>query len=143
MLRGVAWGITKNFDRATQIASMSDATSAYVLILVGVWSFFAADKLNGFWICLVGWFLLNAAKESYSMVTIRHTLTGVRAQDIMSPDVPSVERNISIEDYVNEVMRTGRRFTSSPARAGPWDSSRSMPENPCRAKNGPTLRFKP
>jgi Zn-dependent protease/predicted transcriptional regulator len=110
MLRGLAWAITKDFDRATKIASNVGRFFAYIMILIGVWQAFTGNWVGGLWIAFIGWFLLSAARESYSMVTIRHTLSGVRAQDIMSPDVPTVERNISIEDYVNEVMRTGRRF---------------------------------
>jgi Zn-dependent protease/predicted transcriptional regulator len=110
MLRGVAWGITKDFDRATKIASNVGRFFAYIMILAGVWEAFHGDWVGGLWIAFIGWFLLSAARESYSMVTIRHALSGVRAQDIMTSEVPTVERNISIEDYVNEVMRTGRRF---------------------------------
>ena len=51
----------------------------------------------------------SAAQESYAQVAIRDTLRGVRALDIMTPDVPSVPRDISLEDYVHEVLRTGRR----------------------------------
>jgi Zn-dependent protease/predicted transcriptional regulator len=110
MLRGVAWGITKDFDRATKIASNVGRFFAYILILIGVWQAFNSNWVGGLWTAFIGWFLLSAARESYSMVTIRHALSGVRAQDIMTSEVPTVERNISIEDYVNEVMRTGRRF---------------------------------
>jgi len=110
MLRGVAWGVTKDFDRATKFAANVGRFFAYLMILFGVFRAFNGDWVGGIWIAFIGWFLLSAARESYSMVTIRHALSGVRAQDIMTSDVPTVERNISIEDYVNEVMRTGRRF---------------------------------
>ena len=39
----------------------------------------------------------------------KSTLTGLIASDVMTQDVPTVERNISVEDYVHEVLRTGRR----------------------------------
>jgi Zn-dependent protease/predicted transcriptional regulator len=110
MLRGLSWALTKDFDRSTKIAANVGRFFAYLLILFGVFRVFHKDYVGGLWIAFIGWFLLSAARESYSMVTIRHALMGVRAQDIMSSDVPTVERNISIEDYANEVMRTGRRF---------------------------------
>jgi Zn-dependent protease/predicted transcriptional regulator len=134
MLRGLTWGLTKDFDRATKIASNVGRFFAYLMILFGVFRVFHGDWVGGVWIAFIGWFLLSAARESYSMVTIRHALMGVRAQDIMTNDVPTVERNISIEDYVNEVMRTGRRFhivtgAGSPVGLVTLHSGREVPRD--------------
>ncbi|MGA7841959.1 MAG: CBS domain-containing protein, partial [Candidatus Acidiferrales bacterium] len=82
---------------------------AYVMIFIGVWWAFHGSMVSGIWIAFIGWFLLSAARESYTQVAVRNTLTGVRAGDIMTQDVPTVERNISVDDYVHEVLRTGRR----------------------------------
>jgi Zn-dependent protease/predicted transcriptional regulator len=109
ILRAVAWGVTKNYTRATKIASYAGRFFAYALILWGVWQAFTGNWVNGIWTAFIGWFLLSAARESYTQVAVRNTLTGVRAGDIMTQDVPTVERNISVDDYVHEVLRTGRR----------------------------------
>ncbi len=37
VLRGIVWGITGNFTRATKIASNAGSFFAYVMIFVGVW----------------------------------------------------------------------------------------------------------
>jgi CBS domain-containing protein len=52
---------------------------------------------------------LNAAQESVAQVAIRETLSGLHASDVMSHEVPTVPRDISLEDYGQEVVRTGRR----------------------------------
>ena len=109
ILRGIAWGITGDFTRATKIASYAGRFFAYVMIFIGVWWAFHGSLVNGIWTAFIGWFLLSAARESYTQVAVRNTLTGVRAGDIMTQDVPTVERNISVDDYVHEVLRTGRR----------------------------------
>jgi Zn-dependent protease/predicted transcriptional regulator len=134
MLRGLTWALTKDFDRSTKIASNVGRFFAYLMILYGVFRVFHGDWVGGVWIAFIGWFLLSAARESYSMVTIRHALMGVRAQDIMTSDVPTVERNISIEDYANEVMRTGRRFhivtgAGSPVGLVTLHSGRAVPRD--------------
>jgi predicted transcriptional regulator len=134
MLRGLTWGLTKDFDRSTKIASNVGRFFAYLMILFGIFRVFHGDWVGGVWIAFIGWFLLTAARESYSMVTIRHALAGVRAQDIMTSDVPTVERNISIEDYANEVMRTGRRFhivtgAGSPVGLVTLHSGREVPRD--------------
>ena len=109
ILRGIAWGITKDFTRATRIASDSGKFFAYILIFIGIWQALNGNWVGGLWIAFIGWFLLSAAQESYAQVAIRNTLTGVRAEDIMTTDVPTVSRDISLEEYIHEVLRTGRR----------------------------------
>lgn len=109
LLRAIAWGVTKNFDRATQIASRAGQALAFILILVGIWQALNGNWIGGLWMAFIGWFLLNAAQESYAQVAIRNSLTGVRASDVMSGDVPTVARDLSLEDYVHEVLRTGQR----------------------------------
>ncbi len=110
ILRAIAWGITKDFTKATQFASRGGQLFAYVLMFAGIWQALnARNWVGGLWLVFIGWFLLSAAQESYAQVAIRNTLRGVRASDIMTQDVPSVARDISIDEYVHEVLRTGRR----------------------------------
>jgi Zn-dependent protease len=107
VLRGIAWGITGNFERATKIAANAGKAFAYVMILIGVWQMLNGNWVGGLWTAFIGWFLLSAAQESYAQVAIRSTLNGVRAADVMSQDVPTVTRDMSLEEYVHEVLRTG------------------------------------
>ena len=109
VLRGIAWGITGNFMRATQIASTAGRFFAYILIAFGAWQALEGNWVGGLWMAFIGWFLLEAARESYAQVAIRDTLGDVRAEDIMVRDIPTVTRDMSIDEYVHEVLRTGRR----------------------------------
>ena len=109
ILRGIAWGITGNFARATRIASTAGKFFAYLMILFGIGQAMTGNWVGGIWTAFIGWFLLSASQESVAQVAIRNTLTGVRAEDIMTHDIPTVTRDISLEDYVHEVLRTGLR----------------------------------
>jgi Zn-dependent protease/predicted transcriptional regulator len=110
IFRAIVWGVTKDFTRATKIAAGSGKLIAYGMIVVGAW--FALSKgqwQSGLWLAFIGWFLLNAAQESVAQIAIRETLTGLRAADVMSHEVPTIPRDISLEDYGHEALRTGRR----------------------------------
>jgi Zn-dependent protease/predicted transcriptional regulator len=109
ILRGIVWGLTGNFSRATKISSTAGKIFAYLMIILGVLIALKGDWVNGLWTAFIGWFLLSAAQESLMQVAMRHTLTDVRAADIMTRDIPTVPRDMSVEDYVHEVLRTGRR----------------------------------
>jgi predicted transcriptional regulator len=108
-LRSIAWRITGDFSKAARIASQTGQVFAYVMIFAGIWIALQGNWFGGLWWVFIGWFLLSAAQESYAQVAIRNTLAGVNAADIMSQDVPTMPRDFSLENYVHEVLRTGRR----------------------------------
>jgi Zn-dependent protease len=110
IFRAIVWGVTKDFARATKVAGMSGKVVAYGLIVLGAWlGMVKGQWTSGLWMAFIGWFLLNAAQESVAQVAVRETLSGLHAADVMSHEVPTVARDISLEDYGREVARTGRR----------------------------------
>ncbi len=110
IFRAIVWGVTKDFSKATRVAGASGKLVAWGLILFGAWyGITKGEWQSGLWYGFIGWFLLNAAQESVAQVAIQETLSGLRAADVMSHEVPTVARDISLEDYSQEVLRTGRR----------------------------------
>ncbi len=110
ILRAIAWAKTKDPNRATQLASRSGQFLAYLLILAGiVIAVQSGHWLGGLWWVFIGWFLLSAAQQSYAQVAVRRMLDGLHASDVMSAELPTIDRTLSLEDYLREVLRTGRR----------------------------------
>src|SRR6266404_3047279 len=111
VFRAIVWGITKDFARATKTAALSGKVVAYGMIIsgAGLAMMDKAQWISGLWLAFIGWFLLNAAQESVAQVAIRETLSGLHAADVMSHEIPTVPRNMSLEEYGHEVTRTGRR----------------------------------
>jgi Zn-dependent protease len=110
IFRALVWGATGNFEKATRVAGGSGKLIAYALILAGGWGAINGNLQNGLWIVFIGWFILNAAQESVAQVTIRQTLTGLHAADVMSTEVPTAPGHVTLEEYSDEVRRTGRRY---------------------------------
>ena len=109
IFRALIWGVTGSYTRATRFASRSGQLLAYIMIVVGIWQSLTGSFMAGLWLAFIGWFLLTAAQESYAQVAMRNALEGLHAADIMSQELPTVERSISLEDYVHQMLRTGRR----------------------------------
>ncbi len=109
ILRAIVWGVTGDFTRATRFASRGGELLAYLMIVIGIWQSLTGNFSGGLWLAFIGWFLLTAAQETYAQVAIRGALRGLRAADIMSEEVPTVRRDITLEDYGHELLRTGRR----------------------------------
>jgi Zn-dependent protease/predicted transcriptional regulator len=109
VLRGIVWGITKDYRKASKVASTSGRIFAYLMILVGIWQALEGNWVGGLWLAFIGWFLLEAAKESYVQVALRDSLEGLRTDDVMAREIPTVTRDMSVEEYIHQVLRTGRR----------------------------------
>jgi len=114
IFRAAVWGITKSYTKATRIASRIGQGVAYTMIAFGAgWAVYgwesSTDTIDGLWLVFIGWFLLTAAKQSRAQVDARGALEGLRASDIMSAELPTVGREVSLEDYAREILATGRR----------------------------------
>ena len=110
MLRAILWWKTGEMERATRIASKVGQAVGLLFIVWGIAQFFGGAGVGGLWISFIGWFLLQAAGESYVQVGLAHTFEGVTAGDVMTSDCPALDGNLNIEHFVHdELLRTGRR----------------------------------
>jgi len=110
VFRSIVWGITKNYSKSTRIASRVGQGIAYAMMAFGLYTAFVLhSSVNGVWFIFLGWFLLTAARQSYQQVEAQGALQGLRAVDVMTSDMPTVARDLSLDEYAREVSRTGRR----------------------------------
>ncbi|MHB1022700.1 MAG: site-2 protease family protein [Acidobacteriaceae bacterium] len=111
ILRAIIWWKTGNLDQATRSAIRGGQVVATIFILIGIMSYFRGAGLSGLWIAFIGWFLLQAARESYMDMTLRRSLTGIKVGDLMAQDYATVDGHESIQNFVeNRLLRTGERF---------------------------------
>jgi Zn-dependent protease/predicted transcriptional regulator len=110
VLRALIWWKTGDADRSTQLAARTGQVVALAFIALGIFQYFSGAGLGGLWIAFIGWFLLQAARESYGRVGLAHALKGVRVVDVMTRDCPTVDGWMNVENFVeHELLRTGRR----------------------------------
>jgi Zn-dependent protease len=110
VLRAIIWWKTGDADRSTQAAARAGQVVAFVFIALGMFRFFGGAGIGGLWIAFIGWFLLQASRESYVQVGLAHALAGVRVADVMSRDCPTVDGWLNVQNFVEqELLRTGRR----------------------------------
>ena len=114
IFRAIVWGVTKDYSRSSRIAARTGQVIAYGMIGLGAVTALKdfeplGGTIGGMWLAFIGWFLLTSARQSRAQSDARGALEGLRVSDIMTPDIPPVGREISLEDYAREMMRTGRR----------------------------------
>ena len=68
----------------------------------------AHASVNGIWFIFLGWFLLTAARQSYAQIETQGALQGLRAADVMTSEMPTVGRDLSLEErlYIRRNMAT-------------------------------------
>jgi Zn-dependent protease/predicted transcriptional regulator len=110
VLRAIIWWKTGQADRSTRLAAQVGQAVAFAFIAFGILQYFGGAGFGGLWIAFIGWFLLQAARESGLQVSLAHALQGVRAGDIMTRDCPTVDGTLSVQNFVEEkLLRTGQR----------------------------------
>lgn len=86
VLRGIVWGVTGSFERATEVAAASGSLFAYSLTGFGILTALVAGQLlGGLWLAFIGWFLLSAARATVGQVVLERILGGVQVRDAMEP----------------------------------------------------------
>ena len=110
VLRAVIWWITGDGTRATRIAALVGQVIAFGFIILGLISFFRGAGFNGLWIAFIGWFLLLAARASYTQLEMSERLRGVRVSDVMTRDCQLVDGRSDLQTFVDkQLLHTGRR----------------------------------
>jgi Zn-dependent protease/predicted transcriptional regulator len=110
VLRSTVWAATGNLRRATNVASYVGQGIGFLLIFWGVSRILGGDFLGGFWTAFIGWFLNSAAESTRQQQVLTENLRGVRVAELMNPDPPIRNPNLSVQEFVVEhVLRQGHR----------------------------------
>ena len=110
VLRAIIWWKTGNADRSTQLAARVGQVVALGFIVLGIVQYFTGAGIGGLWMAFIGWFLLQASRESYVQVGIAHALKDVRVADVMTHDCPTVDGWLNVQNFVDqELLHTAKR----------------------------------
>jgi Zn-dependent protease/CBS domain-containing protein len=117
VLRSILWAATKNLRTATRWASWIGQAIAWLMIVGGIamifgtqLPFFGTGVVSGVWLAVIGWFLSNAAIQSYQQLVIRDMLEGVPVTRLMRTNVPAVAPTMTISTLVdNYILHSDER----------------------------------
>jgi Zn-dependent protease/predicted transcriptional regulator len=117
ILRSILWAVMDNFRRATRWATAIGQGVGWLMILAGIAMVFGANLpvlgtglVNGIWFAFIGWFLINAASQSYQQVVIEDMLEGVPITRLMREPAPAVSPQMPVSAFVyDHVMRSDER----------------------------------
>jgi Zn-dependent protease/predicted transcriptional regulator len=114
VLRSILWAMTDNLRRATRWATLVGQLVAWLFILAGIAMafgvripFLGTGLVSGLWLAFIGWFLNNAAAQSYQQVVVSDLLEGVRVSRLMRNAVPTVDPGLPVSALVYDQIIGG------------------------------------
>ncbi len=103
VLRAIAWGITKNLRRATQVAVGGGVIVSWLMIGIGFWQVLDGDWADGLWIAFIGWFLQGAAVQEGQVTVVHDILKGHKVSEVLESDCPRVLKQLSLDVFVESI----------------------------------------
>ena len=114
VLRSILWAISDNFRRATRWATAIGQGFGWLMILGGIAMVFGATIpvlgtgfINGLWFAFIGWFLINAASQSYQQVVIEDMLEGIPVTRLIREPAPAVSPDLPVSTLVYDHVMQG------------------------------------
>jgi Zn-dependent protease/CBS domain-containing protein len=111
VLRSTLWALTGDLRRATRWATLVGQAFAWLLIVAGISMIFGvripflgSGFIGGLWLAFIGWFLNNAASQSYQQVVIQDMLEGVPVSRLMRVNAPVVAPHMTINQLVDDFL---------------------------------------
>lgn len=104
VFRAVAWAVTGNFRRSTDIAARLGRGIAFLFIMVGVWQALSGNLINGLWIAFIGWFLDSAAAAQVQHLAIEGALAGHKASELMGRCYAVIPANATLDEVVHRYV---------------------------------------
>jgi len=109
VLRGILWLRSRDLKKATTQATNGGEIIAYLLIAAGILEIFFISFFGGIWLILIGFFLRQMARWSYTQTLANFALKNMTAMEIARPLV-GVENNLSLTDFSEKAMNHEKFF---------------------------------
>jgi CBS domain-containing protein len=113
VLRSILWHVRGNFAWATRVSGEVGRGLGYLLIAAGLFMLIFQGAFSGAWLAFLGWFLLQAAGAEARYLAARQALGGLRVRDVMARDPVTVRPDLTLGDFMDQVVWT-RRHTTYP-----------------------------
>jgi len=102
VLRAILWRISGDLRAATLWASNMGRVFAWALMAYGVLQSLGGSFAQGIWLLLIGWFLNNAARNSYAQLLVQQAFAELIVGNLMRTHFDVVSPDLTLETFVKE-----------------------------------------
>ncbi len=100
--RSIAWKVTGDRNKATRGAARLGQGFSYLFIAIGILLFLRGDLINGVWLGLIGFILLQSARGAVMQTEFTSRIEGIRVADVMDAEPVAIPENASVERALDE-----------------------------------------
>jgi Zn-dependent protease/predicted transcriptional regulator len=126
ILRAILWGVSGNLRLATRWATLVGQAIGWIFGVAGIAMLFGVNIpllgtgiINGLWLAFIGWFLVNAASQSYQRVVIEDMLEGISIDRLIHEAPPSVAPDLPLSSLIYDyVLRSEENESAFPVMEG-------------------------
>ena len=104
ILRAFLWWKTNDIDRATRNAARVGQFIGMFFIVFGILSYFHKGGIGALWIAFIGWFILQAARESSLDSLLRTSFLEHSVGEFMSQEYPRVDCNETVQYFIDHTL---------------------------------------
>lgn len=109
VLRSLLWRANNNIIESTRIAATSGQAVGLLLMVMGFLIVVSGAVTNGIWLIFIGWFLRDAAADSYRQLQIQQGLQGLTVGPLTEPATPLLPPDLTLRQFASEVILLGNR----------------------------------
>jgi Zn-dependent protease len=100
--RAIAWKFTGDRTRATRGAARLGQGFSYLFIAIGLFLFVNGNVINGIWLGLIGFILLQSARGAVMQTEFTSRIEGIRVADVMDDEPVAIPESTSVERALDE-----------------------------------------
>jgi Zn-dependent protease len=100
--RAIAWKVTGDRNRATRGAARLGQGFSYLFIAIGIFFFLRGDLIDGIWLALIGFILLQSARGAVMQTEFTSRIEGLTVSDVMDDEPVAIPEDASVERALDE-----------------------------------------
>jgi Zn-dependent protease len=100
--RAIAWKVTGDRNRATRGAARLGQGFSYLFIAIGILFFLRGDLIDGVWLALIGFILLQSARGAVMQTEFTSRIEGLTVGDVMDDEPVAIPEDASVERALDE-----------------------------------------
>ncbi len=111
ILKAIVWKITGNPHRGVIFASRVGQIFGWIAIASGLLPLLLVGSLANFWNLLIGFFLLQNARNAAQVALVLEQLTDLTAADLVASHSPIVSGDLTLRELADEQIVSGRKWS--------------------------------
>ena len=107
VVRAIVWARTGDERKGARVAARVGRSIGWLLIALGISLMVVEDTIDGLMLALTGWFLGNTSRGIDRRLIVQDLLSGVKVEDVMEREVPSVAPNLTVDTFGDRLLEGG------------------------------------